>query len=223
MSHRILAVDSANAQTSLVACEDGRVLWSQDCDQRDNLGWLRGATVQALSELGWERGSLDSLAVSVGPGALTGVRVGVGFVQALALGLGRPVHAVNTLAALAASTSVPLGLDELKVALDARMGQLYAARIDLANWAVCEEQLTEPRPVLADWGPGYYAGPGWAAYVELLNPEQQRLSDAGPHARGVAIASQSVPAQAAQEVQVHYLRRQVAKVPERLQATQHET
>nr|MBV6631360.1 tRNA (adenosine(37)-N6)-threonylcarbamoyltransferase complex dimerization subunit type 1 TsaB [Oceanococcus sp. HetDA_MAG_MS8] len=223
MSHRLIAVDSSNAHTSLVASEDGELCWSGDCDQRDNLGWLRHSLSQALTELGWERSSVDALAVSHGPGALTGVRVGVGFVQAYAMGLQRPVHAVNTLAALAASTQRPDSVEELKVALDARMGQLYAARINLQSWAVLDEQLAEPAPILRSWGAGLYAGPGWAVYAEQLSAKQRCISGVGPHARGVAIASHAVPAQPAHEVQVHYLRRQVARVPERVKLSTQDT
>jgi tRNA threonylcarbamoyladenosine biosynthesis protein TsaB len=140
----------------------------------------------------------------------------VGFVQALAMGLERPVHAVNTLAALAASTDAPAGVSELKVALDARMGQLYAARVNLLSWALMDEQLSEAPPILGSWGAGYYAGPGWAAYAQHLSAEQPCISEIGPHARGVARVSPHLPAVPAQEVQVHYLRRQVAKVPERV-------
>jgi len=55
-----------------------------------------------LAEAGIARAQLDAVAVGRGPGAFTGVRLGVALAQGIALALDRPVVPVSTLAALAA-------------------------------------------------------------------------------------------------------------------------
>lgn len=75
-----------------------------------------------LAEAGLAKSQIDALAVGIGPGAFTGVRLAISLVQGIALGLDRPVLPVSTLAALAQPY---LGEGPVLAALDARMGELY--------------------------------------------------------------------------------------------------
>jgi len=79
---------------------------------------------------------LDKVAVTVGPGSFTGLRVGIAAARAIGLACKIPVVGVSTLAALAA----PLILEEkpgkVAVAIDARHGNLYFALFDADGHAV---------------------------------------------------------------------------------------
>lgn len=66
---------------------------------------------------------LDLLAVSIGPGSFTGLRVGVVFAKTLAWSIGCPVAAVDTLWAVA--TAAPPDLDRLYVVSDAQRNELF--------------------------------------------------------------------------------------------------
>ena len=57
-------------------------------------------SMRFLAEAGMSLGMLDGIAASVGPGAFTGVRIGVSVAQGLAFGAALPVVAVTTLEAL---------------------------------------------------------------------------------------------------------------------------
>src|SRR5690606_18392225 len=74
-----------------------------------------------LAEAGVARSAIDAIAVGRGPGAFTGVRLGVALAQGIALALARPVVPVSTLAALA----WPAAGDRILAAIDARMGEVY--------------------------------------------------------------------------------------------------
>lgn len=69
---------------------------------------------------------LDGLAVSIGPGTFTGLRIGAAVAQGIAFGADLPVAAVGTLAALAAA----LPDEHVVAALDARMDEFYVAVFD---------------------------------------------------------------------------------------------
>ena len=83
------------------------------------------AVDELLSEAGLASTDLTALAVDVGPGSFTGVRIGVCHGNAMAMALGRPIVAVNALEALA----YPLLGGDAPVAaiIDARNGNGYGA------------------------------------------------------------------------------------------------
>jgi tRNA threonylcarbamoyladenosine biosynthesis protein TsaB len=92
----------------------------------------------AQAGLGW--GELDAIAVGVGPGGFTGLRVGIATARALARGRGVPLLGVGTLRALA--EPIP---DRTAVAIiDARRGELFVAAYNGV------EVLLAPRVIAPD-------------------------------------------------------------------------
>jgi tRNA threonylcarbamoyladenosine biosynthesis protein TsaB len=79
------------------------------------------ADVMARAGVGWS--DLDAIAVGVGPGTFTGLRIGIATARALASANGLPLRRVSSLAALAAGIEAPLRLP----LIDARRGELFGA------------------------------------------------------------------------------------------------
>jgi tRNA threonylcarbamoyladenosine biosynthesis protein TsaB len=79
------------------------------------------ARVLADADLGWA--DLDAVAVGVGPGAFTGLRIGVATAHALAAAQDLELRPVSSLAALAAGIDAPWRLPMI----DAGRGELFAA------------------------------------------------------------------------------------------------
>jgi tRNA threonylcarbamoyladenosine biosynthesis protein TsaB len=87
------------------------------------------AVDRLLADCGLAPADLDGLAVSVGPGSFTGLRVGIATVKALAMALDLPVAAVPTLDALA--SRLPFADAPVCPILDARKGEVY---LSLYRW-----------------------------------------------------------------------------------------
>ncbi len=82
------------------------------------------ADVMTRAEVGWA--DLDAIAVGVGPGMFTGLRIGIATARALARGAGLPLRPVSSLAALAAGIEAALRLP----LIDARRGEVFGALYD---------------------------------------------------------------------------------------------
>lgn len=107
---------------------------------------LLPAVERAVAEAGgWTAVSL--IAVGVGPGSFTGLRIGVATARALALSRGLPVAGVSSLAALAAG--VDAGEADVLAAIDARRGEVFAAIYDAAGAIVWEPLVSEPGTLVA--------------------------------------------------------------------------
>lgn len=75
--------------------------------------------------------ALDLLAVTVGPGTFTGIRIGLAAARGLALASGVPLAGVTTLEAVAAGLAAEArGADAVLAVLDARRAQVYAQLFD---------------------------------------------------------------------------------------------
>ena len=83
------------------------------------------AVDRVLADARWTPASLEGLAVSIGPGSFTGLRIGVSTVKGLAIALGLPIAAVPTLDAMAAA--VPWSALPVCPLLRARRDEVYAS------------------------------------------------------------------------------------------------
>jgi len=80
-----------------------------------------------LAEAEWPPNSLDRLAVGIGPGTFTGLRVGIALASGMALGLGRPLVGVGSLASMARAAERP---EAVAAVLDARRSEWFVAVFD---------------------------------------------------------------------------------------------
>lgn len=128
---RILAVETSTLAGGAALLDGNRLLGEYTLNIRATHSERLMATVdQLLRAAGWEPKDLEGLAVSIGPGSFTGLRIGVSAVKGLALALGIPIAPVPTLDALAAI--LPFAALPVCPVLDARKGEVYAS---LYHWA----------------------------------------------------------------------------------------
>jgi len=123
---KILAIDTAT-KTGSVAITSGDCILSErllnvDTTHSEN---LLPAIAQMASETCLALKEIDLIAVTLGPGSFTGIRIGVGSVKGLALALDRPVAGVSTLEAMAAN--FPCSNRIIRPVMDARKSEVYTA------------------------------------------------------------------------------------------------
>jgi tRNA threonylcarbamoyladenosine biosynthesis protein TsaB len=105
---------------------------------------LMPAVADAMEQAGVGWGDLEAIAVGVGPGAFTGLRIGIATARALATASDLPLRRVSSLAALAAGLDAPCALP----LIDARRGELFAALFEGGEqlwppFAAAPEELVE--------------------------------------------------------------------------------
>ncbi len=121
---KLLAIESSGAVASVAVWEGGetKVEFSLN-DGRTHSEKLMPLVQRALSELSLELRAINAVAVSVGPGSFTGLRIGVATANALAFASGIPVIETPTLLALAKGAAA----ENVLALLDARNDRAYAA------------------------------------------------------------------------------------------------
>ncbi|MHC5037202.1 MAG: tRNA (adenosine(37)-N6)-threonylcarbamoyltransferase complex dimerization subunit type 1 TsaB [Planctomycetota bacterium] len=140
-----------------------------------------------VTELEWDLAGIDLIAVGVGPGSYTGLRIGMAFAKALALALEKPLVGVSTFEAMVQQG--PEGEKVLAPVLDARWGQMYTAafRWEGDAWRrVVEEAVGPPEKMAANMPEGVcFFGPGVPEFSDILKPRGS-ISPAGPWDRARA-------------------------------------
>ncbi|HYJ69351.1 MAG TPA: tRNA (adenosine(37)-N6)-threonylcarbamoyltransferase complex dimerization subunit type 1 TsaB [Nocardioidaceae bacterium] len=166
----LLAFDTATPSVS-VALHDGSAVVAQ----RSGEGSMRHAELLApgivavLDDAGVDRRDLTDVAVGVGPGPYTGLRVGVVTARTLAAALGVRLHGVCTLDVIAAQARRS-GIDgPLVVATDARRKEVYWARYDSAGHRVTGPAVDRPAELAAQLPDGMpVVGRGARLYGDML-------------------------------------------------------
>jgi tRNA threonylcarbamoyladenosine biosynthesis protein TsaB len=136
----VLALDTAlDACAAALLLAGGESMARSELIGRGHAERLMPMVESLMRDAGLAPRDLTRVAVTIGPGSFTGIRVGLSAARGLALALGIPAVGVSTLAGLAAS--VPAG--RTAAVVDARRGELYVGFFDGG------EPIGEPRAVAA--------------------------------------------------------------------------
>jgi tRNA threonylcarbamoyladenosine biosynthesis protein TsaB len=125
---RILAIDTALPAVSVCVLDSGaqQPLVSESLAmERGHAEALMPMVARVMLQVEGGFASLDRIAVTVGPGSFTGIRIGVAAARGIALARGIEAVGVSTLAAFAAPLLFDETLGIVAAAIDARHGQVY--------------------------------------------------------------------------------------------------
>ncbi|MGH2887353.1 MAG: tRNA (adenosine(37)-N6)-threonylcarbamoyltransferase complex dimerization subunit type 1 TsaB [Solirubrobacteraceae bacterium] len=244
---RILAFDTATPATTVALSGVGNVVYTarDDPPAGERPGHANRllpltALVMERAGIGWD--GVDRIAVGVGPGTFTGLRIGIATARALARARSIPLVGVSTLQslALAGPRAVVMlrghdpgetlaGFDVVLAVLDARRGEVFAASWRMDEVADFESALLLPRAfppemlaeLLAPLGPTTLAiGDGALAFREVLERSGALIPDDDSQLHRVTATNhcrlaESLRASVPDEVRPDYLRAPDAEMAHR--------
>ncbi len=185
----ILAFDTALGACSAAVAVSGkgapRLFAAYESREREHAEVIMAMIEKVMHEAALAFDALDAIAVTVGPGSFTGVRVGVAAARGLALATGRPLIGVTSLEVMARQALDRL--DEtprtLAVALDARRGEVYLAVFDGAGEMLIGPAALSPEQAVArlpETGKIILAGSGAALVMQAAGESTRELEAVFP-------------------------------------------
>src|SRR6218665_3153011 len=128
----LLALDSSTDTMALALVTPGQTKLFEAAGGAQASARMLPEIKALLASAGVQRDDLDAIAFGQGPGAFTGLRTACAVAQGLAFGLSKPVLAIDSLMLVAEDARAQGAGDDVWVAMDARIGEIYAARY---RWA----------------------------------------------------------------------------------------
>src|SRR3712207_4644337 len=124
MNKTILALDTATEACSVALLHNGNLTSLDELSPRTHTQRILPMVDELLSKANISLQQVDALVFGRGPGSFTGVRVGVGIAQGLALGAELPVVPVSNLLAMAQMAYEQYGATNVVALIDARMNEV---------------------------------------------------------------------------------------------------
>jgi tRNA threonylcarbamoyl adenosine modification protein YeaZ len=146
-------------------------------DARRHAEVLASAVAATFRETGRVIGDVRAIAVGVGPGAFTGLRVGIASAQAMGDAHGVPVHGVLTLDAMAYASDVD---GPFAAVIDARRKELFWATYDSPMSRTSEPAAAKPQEIVGRTGNLPVIGAQATPFADLFaNVQPPSLPSAG--------------------------------------------
>lgn len=200
----ILAADTSTEYNNVALCSDDLVL-SETCIRagRAHSERLLETVDWVLQQGGVDLGQLDCLAISIGPGSFTGLRVGVATWKGLALAAQLPLVAVPTLDAYVRAGIQYEGC--VCPLLDAKMGEVFGAVFSVSQGHATKttKDLVCSVDTILDAASGdpLFIGEGALRYAEEIRarfPSARIIGDEPPRASWVAFEAHCLVRQGAE-------------------------
>lgn len=123
----ILNIDTATDSASICLAKDGEeILLLKNDQQKDHAAWLHVAIQKMMQQSKLELSNIDAVAVTIGPGSYTGLRVGLASAKGICYALNKPLITMNTLLVMANAVTEE-NANLLCPMIDARRMEVFTA------------------------------------------------------------------------------------------------
>jgi tRNA threonylcarbamoyladenosine biosynthesis protein TsaB len=139
----ILHIDTAVDTASVCLANDGELIALRKNERlKDHAAWLLPAIAEMIKASGYGLQELKAVAVTIGPGSYTGLRIGLASTKGLCYGLQIPLLAISTLEMMAGAAKNE-NADFLCPMIDARRREVFTAVYDKKG-----EKIISPRAMV---------------------------------------------------------------------------
>ena len=158
----VLAIDTSVGVSVAILRSNGELTQSQAVDHGMQGELTAELISQVVADSGLEISEITDVAVGVGPGPFTGLRVGLVTAAVFAHARNIPIHGICSLDAIAFDYTKPC-----VVVTDARRKELYWARYE--DKRIGEPQVSKPEDLLAQFPDSEFVGPGAQLYPDFIS------------------------------------------------------
>ena len=191
----LLALDTSTEACSVALLYNGEKTHLNELAQRTHTKRILPMIDKILANSGLHLNQVNALAFGRGPGSFTGVRVGAGIAQGLALGADLPVIPISNLTAMAQAAFELYQAENVVAAIDARMNEVYFSQLmrekvrsdigEFFQWReIITEQVCSPEQAIKQLRDdnAFRVGTGWAAYSQFTEKNLTSSDIALPNA-----------------------------------------
>ena len=182
----ILAVDTATESCSAACLTDDHVHERSVIDPQGHSRLLLPMIEEVLREADISKNALDAVVYDAGPGSFTGIRIGAGVAQGIALALNKPMLSISSLMILAEGIRDQIKpSDRIVAAIDARMEQVYWGCLESGadasgGWHWQEAPRVSNPELLREYVSDCVGvGSGWDRYASVFQADADCVWHAG--------------------------------------------
>jgi len=222
---KLLALDTSTDACSVAVLSGESVFEQHVIEPRAHTRILLPMIRHVLREASLEPTDLDALVLGNGPGSFIGMRISASVAQGICYAAGLDIVPVSSLAAIAAEVMHESHVNDVLVAQDARMSEIYVGRFardaDGLPVARSEEEIVPLGPVADVSSQTVVAGLAWQKYDDLLKVNLEHIAEVSfvtvPHARFLLALGQrdftAGKAISPEALLPAYIRTKVAEIP----------
>lgn len=178
----ILVIDTASPLEIIAACAGESAVETSALVNTSHSVTILETIDRCLKKLGLAPGDLDVIAVGVGPGSFTGIRIAVSMARMLAQVLGKPLVGIQTQLIYAVCIEAERG-DNVLVAFDAKKGRVFGALYRKSVHPLAPEEVVAPGdyPIqrllerVDSSRPTFLIGDGIEKYHEAVSALEKRV------------------------------------------------